>query len=90
MLNNYRRMKKTTEMNVSRREASISNVKSPKSSKFSGLPDQSDKNGGLGGDFSMYICIYVYVYVYRRLWGGVSPTGQSFRFVRACVRAVWL
>ena len=36
--------------------------------------------------------IYIYIYIYR-IFGGVSPTGKSFRVVpcvRACVRAVWM
>ena len=34
-----------------------------------------------------YIYIYIYMYVYVLEGGGVSPTGKSFRFVRACERA---
>ena len=34
----------------------------------------------------IYTYTYIYIYIYRRL-GGVRPTGKSFRFVRACVRA---
>ena len=41
----------------------------------------------------LYIYIYIYIYICRRLGGesaGQHPprTGKSFRFVRACVRAV--
>jgi len=40
----------------------------------------------------MYVglCIHICVYIYISEVGGVSPTGKSFLFVRACVRAVWL
>ena len=40
---------------------------------------------------SLDISIYIFIYIYIHIEGwGVSPTGKSFRSVRACVRAVWL
>ena len=38
----------------------------------------------------VYIYIYIYIYIHIGGWRGesfVTPTGKSFRFVRACERA---
>ena len=38
----------------------------------------------------IYIYMYIYIYIYIAGWEEErsGPTGKSFRFVRACVRAV--